>query len=144
MALTSSSSSSSLNFSLLKTGLSVSFKPITRIWMVKPTRLPLKNSFSLRIRSSMKNKVFEDQSEGVICYADENGEIICEGYDEGPRFHQNVSEKGNNQREAEIIDLLLKQTWIQLGKGVGGELSHAEKEVAVRKDLNINGFNSFC
>uniref|UniRef100_A0A9I9DV78 Uncharacterized protein n=1 Tax=Cucumis melo TaxID=3656 RepID=A0A9I9DV78_CUCME len=146
MALTSSSSSSSspLNFSHLKTGLSVSFKPVTRIWMLKPTRFPLKNSLPLRIRSSIKNKVFEDQSEGVICYADENGEIICEGYDEGPRFHQNVSEKGNHQRETEIIDLLLKQSWIQLGKGVGGERSHAEKGVAVRKDLNINGFNSFC
>lgn len=47
-------------------------------------------------------------------------------------------------RETEIIDLLLKQSWIQLGKGVGGERSHAEKGVAVRKDLNINGFNSFC
>ncbi|KAG8482380.1 hypothetical protein CXB51_027299 [Gossypium anomalum] len=33
-------------------------------------------------------QVFEDQSQGLICYEDENGEIVCEGYDEGPRFHQ--------------------------------------------------------
>lgn len=47
-------------------------------------------------------------------------------------------------RETEIIDLLLKQSWIHLGKGGGGEeLSHAEKSVAVKKDLNVNGFNGF-
>lgn len=47
-------------------------------------------------------------------------------------------------RETEIIDLLLKQSWIHLGKSGGGELSHAEKGVAVKKDLNVNGFNSLC
>nr|GMC71030.1 uncharacterized protein LOC109187501 isoform X1 [Ipomoea batatas] len=37
---------------------------------------------------SSKNriKVYENLSEGVVCYRDENGEIICEGYDEGPRL----------------------------------------------------------
>ncbi|XP_038897486.1 uncharacterized protein LOC120085537 [Benincasa hispida] len=144
MAITSCCcSSSSFNVSLLKSGLSVSVKPISRIWMLQPTRFPLKNSLPLQIRSSIKNKVFEDQSEGVICYADENGEIICEGYDEGPRIHQSLPEKGNHQRETEIIDLL-KQSWIHLGKAGGGELSHAEKGVAVKKDFNANGFNSLC
>ncbi|XP_022149736.1 uncharacterized protein LOC111018083 isoform X2 [Momordica charantia] len=101
MALTSSSSSSSsssFNVCLLKSGLSI--KPMSRVWMLRPTKFfPLKKSLPLQIRSSIKNKVFEDQSEGVICYADENGEIICEGYDEGPRFHQNPSEKANHQRK---------------------------------------------
>ncbi|KAH0460194.1 hypothetical protein IEQ34_010857 [Dendrobium chrysotoxum] len=32
------------------------------------------------------NKVFEDKETGVICYRDERGELICEGYDEGPRL----------------------------------------------------------
>ncbi|KAG6575412.1 hypothetical protein SDJN03_26051, partial [Cucurbita argyrosperma subsp. sororia] len=135
--------SSSFNVSLLKSGLSVSAKPISRIWMLKPTKFPLKKSLPLQIRSSIKNKVFEDQSEGVICYTDENGEIVCEGYDEGPRFHPNLPEKGNHQRETEIIDLLLKQSWIHLGRG-GGELSQADKGVAVQNDSNVNGFNSFC
>lgn len=36
-------------------------------------------------------QVFENQSEGIICYRDEiSGEIICEGLDEGPRFHQHL------------------------------------------------------
>uniref|UniRef100_I1KHJ2 Uncharacterized protein n=1 Tax=Glycine max TaxID=3847 RepID=I1KHJ2_SOYBN len=42
----------------------------------------------LRITSSIKNKIYEDQSQGIICYEDESGEIICEGYDEGPRYHR--------------------------------------------------------
>ncbi|RCV06648.1 hypothetical protein SETIT_1G179900v2 [Setaria italica] len=33
-----------------------------------------------------KKKVYEDQLRGIICYRDENGEMICEGYDEGPRL----------------------------------------------------------
>lgn len=45
-------------------------------------------------------------------------------------------------RETEIIDLLLKQSWIHLGKG-GGELSRAEKGAPLKKDFNVNGFNSF-
>lgn len=36
-------------------------------------------------------QVFEDRSNGVICYRDEGGEIICEGYDdEQPRIEQEI------------------------------------------------------
>lgn len=35
-------------------------------------------------------QVFEDKLEGIICYRDENGEMVCEGYDEGPRLHQQI------------------------------------------------------
>ncbi|KAM7471909.1 hypothetical protein LguiA_010092 [Lonicera macranthoides] len=32
-------------------------------------------------------EVFEDESKVIICYWDDkNGEIICEGYDQGPRL----------------------------------------------------------
>jgi hypothetical protein len=26
----------------------------------------------------------------IVCYRDDNGEIICEGFDESPRFHQQL------------------------------------------------------
>ncbi|PUZ61830.1 hypothetical protein GQ55_4G309100 [Panicum hallii var. hallii] len=39
------------------------------------------------------NKVFEDQLRGVVCYRDEKGEIVCEGYDEGPRLGMRLPEK---------------------------------------------------
>ncbi|XP_023000135.1 uncharacterized protein LOC111494423 isoform X2 [Cucurbita maxima] len=115
--------------------IKVSVRASSRIPMLKPSKFPLKKCLPLQIRSSI-NKIFEDQAEGVICYTDENGEIVCEGYDEGPRLHQNHLEKGNHHRESEILDLLLKQNWINRGKGGGGR--HAEKGV-----LNVNGFNSY-
>ncbi|XP_051147663.1 uncharacterized protein LOC127262865 [Andrographis paniculata] len=34
----------------------------------------------------IKVVVFEDKTSGIVCYKDENGEIVCEGYDEGPRL----------------------------------------------------------
>ncbi|WVZ82170.1 hypothetical protein U9M48_029462 [Paspalum notatum var. saurae] len=40
-----------------------------------------------------KKKVFEDQLRGIICYRDENGEMVCEGYDEGPRLGMRLPEK---------------------------------------------------
>ncbi|XP_027126187.1 uncharacterized protein [Coffea arabica] len=59
------------------------------------------------IRSPTRNKVFEDPSNGIVCYREENGEITCEGIDEGPRLHHLSSRfTAINQREAEIIDLL--------------------------------------
>ncbi|XP_019193248.1 PREDICTED: uncharacterized protein LOC109187501 isoform X2 [Ipomoea nil] len=65
---------------------------------------------------SSKNriKVYENLSEGVVCYRDENGEIICEGYDEGPRLdcHQ-VSSFSCNSRVAEMVDLL-ERSWLKV------------------------------
>ncbi|KAI0507362.1 hypothetical protein KFK09_013485 [Dendrobium nobile] len=40
------------------------------------------------------DKVFEDKETGVICYRDERGELICEGYDEGPRLSWQQEEDG--------------------------------------------------
>ncbi|XP_041995456.1 uncharacterized protein LOC121745565 [Salvia splendens] len=66
-------------------------------------------------RASTKNKIFEDRSAGIVCYRDENGEITCEGYDEGPRFHQNISRFNHNQRDVEIIELL-QRCWLQVAE----------------------------
>ncbi|XP_040376764.1 uncharacterized protein LOC102714154 [Oryza brachyantha] len=37
--------------------------------------------------------VFEDQVRGVVCYRDDKGEVICEGFDEGPRLGMRLPEK---------------------------------------------------
>ncbi|PKI50420.1 hypothetical protein CRG98_029170 [Punica granatum] len=87
-------------------------KPISRASLRQSQLLPpLRRARSSlpRIRSSFDNqvisqilsqsgrssgvvwKVFEDGPEGIICYSDENGEIICEGYDEGPRLRPKIS-----------------------------------------------------
>lgn len=31
-------------------------------------------------------QMFKDESNGIVCYYNENGELMCEGYDEGPHF----------------------------------------------------------
>ena len=37
---------------------------------------------------SVSKQVYEDKSQGIVCYQDDRGEIICEGYDEGPCFQR--------------------------------------------------------
>ncbi|XP_020255213.1 uncharacterized protein LOC109832191 isoform X2 [Asparagus officinalis] len=49
------------------------------------------------------NKVFVIEDQEIVCYRDEKGELICEGYDEGPRFtHQ--SHGSDHQRELHVPD----------------------------------------
>ncbi|KAL8466429.1 hypothetical protein ACS0TY_035501 [Phlomoides rotata] len=98
------------------------------------------NSVSVRIRSYdlIKNKVFEDRSAGIVCYKDENGEITCEGYDEGPRFHQKISRFSCNSRDVEIVDLL-QRCWIHVYDE--NEMETTDKEIS---DFNCNGVNKLC
>ncbi|OIT00576.1 PREDICTED: uncharacterized protein LOC109229050 [Nicotiana attenuata] len=64
------------------------------------------NHLGTRSASNIKLKVFEDRSKGIVCYKDENGEITCEGYDEGPRFSQQFPSFSYRSRDREIIELL--------------------------------------
>ncbi|KAL6585241.1 hypothetical protein OROMI_004530 [Orobanche minor] len=67
----------------------------------------------IRLPDLHKNKIYEDRSAGIVCYKDKNGEITCEGCDEGPRFHHHISRSSSSsRRDVEIIDLL--QRWWQL------------------------------
>ncbi|KAF8052481.1 hypothetical protein N665_1555s0006 [Sinapis alba] len=56
--------------------------------------------------STKKNIVFEDPIQGIICYTDDNGEVICEGYDEGPRCPLESPMIASYSREVEILNLL--------------------------------------
>ncbi|CAN6164779.1 unnamed protein product [Urochloa humidicola] len=51
------------------------------------------SSSRLSLTAVTDKKVFEDQLRGILCYRDENGEMICEGYDEGPRLGIQLPEK---------------------------------------------------
>ncbi|CAN6288305.1 unnamed protein product [Urochloa humidicola] len=46
------------------------------------------------------NKVYEDKNMGILCYTDENGELVCEGLDEGPRLTWQDMEKLNLEKRA--------------------------------------------
>ncbi|KAG5021637.1 hypothetical protein AAZX31_07G043900 [Glycine max] len=90
----------------------------------------------LRITSSIKNKIYEDQSQGIICYEDESGEIICEGYDEGPRYHR-IPSPTQHPRDVEIMNLQQQQSWLQIVKGE--EINHLAKgALHLQEDLNYN------
>ncbi|KAK7845203.1 hypothetical protein CFP56_009898 [Quercus suber] len=135
MAVTSSSSSSSVHIPILKSSLIM--RPISKSLMLKHTQVPVKNYLDSR------SNVYEDRSNGIICYTDDSGEIVCEGYDdEAPRFQQQIPRTTCHPRDVEIIDLLLQQSGFQIVKGSG--LNNVDESVAVQKDLNCNGFNSFC
>lgn len=45
--------------------------------------------------------VFEDM--GIICYKDEKGEMVCEGYDEGPRYSkQGLEEEEKHEKYIQL------------------------------------------
>ncbi|KAM3272192.1 hypothetical protein ACQJBY_042412 [Aegilops geniculata] len=46
------------------------------------------------------NKVYEDKNMGILCYTDENGELVCEGLDEGPRLTLGDMEKLTQEKES--------------------------------------------
>ncbi|KAJ0008392.1 hypothetical protein Pint_29448 [Pistacia integerrima] len=123
-------------------------RPARKTFMVKQSQVPILKTPALKIRSSVQNKVvtsqhnpvFEDKLEGIICYRDENGEMVCEGYDEGPRFPRQIPTTTYDPRDAEIMNILL-QRWLDIVNN--GESSKADKGVAVKEDINGNGFNSF-
>ncbi|XP_055827756.1 uncharacterized protein LOC129895979 [Solanum dulcamara] len=70
-------------------------------------------ALQIRSTSTQKLKVFEDESTGIVCYRDENGEITCEGYDEGPRYCQKFHRFSSNSRDEEIKELL-QRCWFHV------------------------------
>ncbi|GMH03842.1 hypothetical protein Nepgr_005681 [Nepenthes gracilis] len=90
-------------------------RPVSNVIMINHNQFFLKKPPTLQIRSSIKDQVFEDQSNGIVCYRDERGEIVCEGLDEGPRFHRQFP-LTHRKRDAEIIDLL-QQRWLSIVDG---------------------------
>lgn len=45
------------------------------------------------------NKVYGDKNMGILCCTDENGELVCEGLDEGPRLTRQDMEKLNMEKK---------------------------------------------
>ncbi|XP_054781359.1 uncharacterized protein LOC129288673 isoform X4 [Prosopis cineraria] len=95
-----------------------------RDYMSPRTRLPLRLGkappFILTTSASI-DKVYENESEGIVCYKDEStGEIICEGYDEGPRlqripaptFPPSCIQRGINKKERRMAIAISKMMTI--------------------------------
>lgn len=84
---------------------------------------------STPIKSYMISKVYEDQVMGIVCYRDRNGEVVCEGYDEGPRYSQQTSRKTCQQRNRELQITSFLQ-WLQIAEDAEFQ---CVKEVAVKE-----------
>ncbi|XP_054781357.1 uncharacterized protein LOC129288673 isoform X2 [Prosopis cineraria] len=116
-----------------------------RDYMSPRTRLPLRLGkappFILTTSASI-DKVYENESEGIVCYKDEStGEIICEGYDEGPRL-QRIPAPTFPPRDAEIMNLLLQQSLLQIVKGKKMNLSL--QRLCLHQHFNFDAHESFC
>nr|XP_010932337.1 uncharacterized protein LOC105053035 [Elaeis guineensis] len=73
-------------------------KNMPRASMLHNSRTQHTRASTSLCKSFTANKVFEDQAMGILCYIDEKEEVICEGYDEGPRFSQCSSNNTDHQR----------------------------------------------
>lgn len=50
---------------------------------------------------------FKDESTGVVCYHDENGDVTCEGWDEGPHFQPDLQRPTLRRRRFTSRSLVL-------------------------------------
>uniref|UniRef100_A0A7N0RIJ4 Uncharacterized protein n=1 Tax=Kalanchoe fedtschenkoi TaxID=63787 RepID=A0A7N0RIJ4_KALFE len=67
----------------------------------------------VRITPCFTNKVYEDRARGIVCYRDGNGEVVCEGLDEGPRPAAPCPAR---DQEVDVIELL-ERSWLRLETG---------------------------
>ncbi|KAL9228475.1 hypothetical protein vseg_004054 [Gypsophila vaccaria] len=88
-------------------------KSVFGVAMRRQTRPLVRKAVRLQIKCSVQNQVFEDHATGIICYKDDNGEIVCEGLDEGPRLLQPQPPTPSPLRDADILDSLQKR-WLQI------------------------------
>ncbi|KNA25951.1 hypothetical protein SOVF_001960 [Spinacia oleracea] len=111
-------------------------KPLSGMVMLRKTGLPVKKTTRFQITCCIKDLVFEDHSAGIICYKNDRGEIICEGFDEGPRLQpQYPSTLLPSRDDAEIHDSL-QQRLLQI---LDGETANSN---ALLGNKSCNGFNT--
>ncbi|KAL6641154.1 hypothetical protein ACP70R_019335 [Stipagrostis hirtigluma subsp. patula] len=65
--------------------------------------------------TSKVNQVYEDKNMGILCYTDENGELVCEGFDEGPRLTLQDIEKLNKEKKMKAEEELRRMTLLVAG-----------------------------
>ncbi|OAY73122.1 hypothetical protein ACMD2_26709 [Ananas comosus] len=65
---------------------------ITRSTAIRTRHVQVLRALVPLKKFSMVSKIFEDGEQGMVCYRDEEGELICEGYDEGPRYEERSPE----------------------------------------------------
>uniref|UniRef100_A0ACD6ADE6 Uncharacterized protein n=1 Tax=Avena sativa TaxID=4498 RepID=A0ACD6ADE6_AVESA len=92
-ASSSSMASAGPRFGARKPAASLSFRASAAHGCSNPSSSSSSSSRRLSFAAQASNKVFEDQVRGIVCYRDDDGELVCEGYDEGPRLGMRLPEK---------------------------------------------------
>ncbi|XP_024397127.1 uncharacterized protein [Physcomitrium patens] len=88
--------------------------------------------------TSKPPRVFKDESNGIVCYVNEDGEITCEGWDEGPHFIPEP-EKGYTMRKRITAR---PPTARGEGETIGFKASGAKMEESIREGTAEASFNS--
>ncbi|KAF8723337.1 hypothetical protein HU200_021860 [Digitaria exilis] len=107
---TPSSMAALRSYCLSSTTTIVQRRKSSRRMMIRASMDACSSSESKKIPTSVSftgkvNKIYEDKNMGILCYTDENGELVCEGLDEGPRLtwqdmeKMNMEKKTKNQEE---------------------------------------------
>ncbi|KAI7728351.1 hypothetical protein M8C21_001829 [Ambrosia artemisiifolia] len=110
--------SSSSSFFFMHPNLNPIKKSSKSVLMLANKDSPNTSSSLIRVGSPIKiKKVFEDKSRGIVCYLDDNGEITCEGFDEGPRLHQGSSRFSCYPRGNQDIVSLLERSLLKVTDG---------------------------
>ncbi|KAE8650890.1 uncharacterized protein LOC101216011 isoform X2 [Cucumis sativus] len=128
----------------LKSFTSLQPKPLGNIFMLKTPKISVNRPLALQITSSLKNNlVFEDRSNGVICYRDDDGEIICEGYDDEEIHIEEEIEKlpcekpDGRDGEVKMDRLLLQTIWEKQLESINGGAGSGRGEIRI----GANGYN---
>uniref|UniRef100_J3N2B1 Uncharacterized protein n=1 Tax=Oryza brachyantha TaxID=4533 RepID=J3N2B1_ORYBR len=88
--------------------------------------------------TSKVNKVYEDKSMGILCYTDNSGELICEGFDEGPRLTWQDMEKINREKALKTEEDRQQERMLQIG--VAG-VDWSSLQTIVSKPVGLGGDN---
>jgi len=64
-----------------------------------------------------ESTVFKDESQGIICYSDQNGDITCEGWDEGPHFQPDPQQPTLRRRRRIIPSEAMRKAMQARGPG---------------------------
>ncbi|CAN6293721.1 unnamed protein product [Urochloa humidicola] len=89
-------------YCLSSTATIVQRRKSSRTLMIRASMDPCSSSESKKSPKSVSltGKVNKDKNMGILCYTDENGELVCEGLDEGPRLTWQDMEKLNMEKKA--------------------------------------------
>jgi hypothetical protein len=83
--------------------------------------------------------MFKDESNGIVCYYNEKGELTCEGWDEGPHFQPEVSQYNPRRRRMTPRAMQIRGSGDTVRfKAVAGRMRETLREGVADESLNCS------